>query len=314
MQQDLLNLFVKHFSAETTDKEKEDLKLLLEQDADAMLEYKELRESWENSLKLKGDFDVKKGLQIMQSKIKRKQMLMRRSFLLRIAAVFIGFGVVSSVLLMDFSRITVVQADNSVKTITLPDSSFVYLKAGAQISYRNPRILNYDRKVVLKGEAFFDVKKKSNKKFIVNANSLDIQVLGTKFNVISSNQLSEVVLEEGNVRLFNILGGQDDVYMAPGDQVIYNKNSNTLNKAFVNPDLYSFWKETHISFKDFNLAEVSEIIEQLYNKEVILNDKSLLNRTLSGSAPIDDLDIILKALSVILGKDVSIENDTIVIN
>ena len=314
MQQEQLILFVKHLSGETTDKEENELKLLLDKDADALASFNELRISWENSLELKSDFDISKGLQLMQSKIKQKQNKIKKNILFRIAAIFVGLMLVSSILWMDYSRLTVVQADNTVKIITLPDSSIVYLKSGAQISYRNPSLLRYDREVVLQGEAFFDIKKSKNKKFVVNTNLLDIQVLGTQFNVVSNNNISEVVLEEGNVRLFNLPKEQDDIYMAPGDQIIYSIDNNNIEKLVVNPVLHSFWKESHISFKDFNLGEVGEIIEQLYGKEMIINDKSLLNRTLSGSAPLDDLNLLLKALSLILDKDIISENDTIVIN
>lgn len=314
MQQEQLILFVKHLSGETTDKEENELKLLLDKDADALASFNELRISWENSLELKSDFDISKGLQLMQSKIKQKQNKIKKNILFRIAAIFVGLMLVSSILWMDYSRLTVVQADNTVKIITLPDSSIVYLKSGAQISYRNPSLLRYDREVVLQGEAFFDIKKSKNKKFVVNTNLLDIQVLGTQFNVVSNNDISEVVLEEGNVRLFNLPKEQDDIYMAPGDQIIYSIDNNNIEKLVVNPVLHSFWKESHISFKDFNLGEVGEIIEQLYGKEMIINDKSLLNRTLSGSAPLDDLNLLLKALSLILDKDIISENDTIVIN
>lgn len=102
--------------------------------------------------------------------------------------------------------------------------------------------------------------------------------------------------------------------MAPNDYVAYNKESNTLTRNKVNAELYSIWKEKYISFENFNLDEVSQIIEQVFNKQVIINNQSLSNKTLSGSAPIDNLSDLLKALSEILGEEILVENDTIIIN
>lgn len=313
MLQEQLNLFAKHFSGETSEKENKEIELLL-RDNKLKEEYKELSESWEKSINLKSNFNVEQGLQILKSKISKRKLQIRRGLFLRVAAIFVGLIFVSSVLFIDSLKHTTIVATNSVEKITLPDSSIIYLNKGSEIDFKSANFQKFNRKVKLTGEAYFEIKKDSNKKFIVNIDCFDVQVLGTKFNVKTIAQNSEITLNEGNVRLFNFPEKQDDIYMAPNDYVAYNKESNTLTKNKVNAELYSIWKEKYISFENFNLDEVSQIIEQVFNKQVIINNQSLSNKTLSGSAPIDNLSDLLKALSEILGEEILVENDTIIIN
>ncbi len=313
MLQDQLNLFVKHFSGETSEKEEDAIKLLLSRDKKIKEEYSELLESWENSINLKSNFNPEQGLQILKNKIKQRKIQIRKGLFLRVAAIFVGLLFISSGLWIDYSKHTTIVATNTIEKITLPDSSLIYLNKNSRIDFKSSYLWKFNRKVSLAGEAYFEIKKESGKKFIVNVDCFDVQVLGTKFNIKTLPQNSEITLKEGNVRLFNFSKTQNDIYLVPNDYVSYNIETNILNKTKVNAKLYSIWKEKYISFEDFNLEEVSQIIEQVFDKEVVVNNKYLLNKKLSGSAPIDNLNDLLKALSEILGAEVLIENDKIII-
>ncbi len=76
----------------------------------------------------------------------------------------------------------------------------MYLNSASKLSYPQ-EFSSYLREIKLEGEAFFEVKKNAQKPFIVNANNLDIKVLGTKFNVKSySNEKNiETTLFSGKV-------------------------------------------------------------------------------------------------------------------
>jgi len=312
MQEELFQLFVRHFSGETSEKENEQIKHILNTDKEAQANYKMMSNTWTNSLKLKHHFDTKTGLLRLKKRIKEKEK--QKLLLWRVAAIFIAFFVLSSALLVDFNQTTIITANNAIKKIVLPDSSVVFLKKKASLSYSSSYLFDFNRKVVLKGEAFFNIRKKNNhKKFTVSTNSLKIQVLGTQFNVQSTNHKSQIVLKKGKVRLFNFRKEQEEIIMSPGDYVSYNDIDNSITKNIVNPYLFTIWKEDKINFQNFNLIEVSSIIKQIFGKEVKIENKTLINKSLKGSAPIDDLNILLKALSEILGEDLIIQNDTIII-
>ena len=314
MQEELFQLFVRHFSGETSEKENEQIKHILDTDKEAYINYKMMSDTWTNSLKLKHHFDPKTGLLRLKEKIREKEKEKNKLLLWRVAAIFIAFFVLSSVLYVDFNQTTTIIASKAVEKIFLPDSSVVFLKKNASLSYRSSYLFDFNRKVVLHGEAFFNIRKKNNhEKFTVSTNSLKIQVLGTQFNVQSTNHKSQIVLKEGKVRLFNFKKEQAEIIMSPGDYVSYNDVENSITKNIVNPYLYTIWKEDKINFQNFNLKEVSSIIKQIFGKEVKIKNKTLINKRLNGSAPIDDLNILLKALSEILGEDLIIQNDTIII-
>jgi ferric-dicitrate binding protein FerR (iron transport regulator) len=67
--------------------------------------------------------------------------------------------------------------------LVLSDSTRILLNAGTSIKYPVKFIKGKDREIHLTGEAFFEVAKDAGHPFIVNANGLNIRVLGTKFNV-----------------------------------------------------------------------------------------------------------------------------------
>ena len=89
--------------------------------------------------------------------------------------------------------------DEKTLEIKLPDGSQVVLNENSNLTYQEK---DGKRMVTLKGEAWFDVKKDTNRPFIVKASRINISVLGTKFNVSAyKNETIDVVLESGKVKL-----------------------------------------------------------------------------------------------------------------
>ena len=85
--------------------------------------------------------------------------------------------------------------------VTLPDGSNVWLNACTTIQY--PTSFNSrERFVILKGEAYFDVKKNKSRPFIVHTDAYSIEVLGTKFNISNyKGRATNIVLVEGSVEV-----------------------------------------------------------------------------------------------------------------
>ena len=109
------------------------------------------------------------------------------------------------------------------------------------------------REVNLKGEAFFEVAKNDKQPFRVNAKELNIDVLGTSFNVISyddENQ-SEVILIEGKVSLSAEEGQikKDFGTMQPGQRAVYNEESQKVSTEEVDPDKYIAWRDGNLIFQ-----------------------------------------------------------------
>ncbi len=188
----------------------------------------------------------------------------------------------------------------------LPDGSEGWLNSGSSIKY--PVKFGETRDVNLIGEAWFDVKKDSNRPFNVVASSINISVLGTQFNVSSYNgEKVDVVLETGKVKLTQ--ENSDEEYeMEPKDRVVVNTRNNKVNKTKLQEtEKYSSWKDGKLVFRNEALSEIAERLSRWYNVEVEIENEK--NKTLKLRATFVDEDIeeVLRLLKMSLPIDYKIK-------
>src|SRR5690606_19390960 len=110
--------------------------------------------------------------------------------------------------------------------VELNDDSHITLNANSELRWSEEWKEKGNRQAILKGEAFFEVKKQNGIPFIVNTNDVAVEVLGTSFNVDSREEKTVVYLDEGkvNLRLKDQQDQEDlkkdqEIVMKPGDQV-----------------------------------------------------------------------------------------------
>lgn len=118
--------------------------------------------------------------------------------------------------------------------ITLCDGSTVNLSPRSVFKY--PDSFNgEERRVVLDGEAFFDVRENTDKPFIVQTNRYSIKVLGTKFNVLDymNSPIYEATLYEGSVEIYKDNDQMKPIVLAPYEQVILKDNNLIKNKIIL---------------------------------------------------------------------------------
>ena len=129
------------------------------------------------------------------------------------------------------------------KTVVLPDSSEVRLNANTELRLVGDWKEGEDRKVSMQGEAFFDIRKKpaTGARFLVQADDVSVEVLGTSFNMFNRNNTTEVFLEEGKVKLN---AGEEATYLEPGDFVAYSGvKKKIVESGKASDKLPSSWKE-----------------------------------------------------------------------
>lgn len=138
--------------------------------------------------------------------------------------------------------------------MTLSDGTHIWLNARSELTY--PTSFNSKkREVRLKGEAFFNVTKQGNKKFIVNTGRCEVEVLGTQFNVESyEDDEFSTALMQGSVKVTDSENPDQVVTLTPN-------NSATLcdGQLKVSPisnfDAYS-WKEGIITFRNTSFKDL----------------------------------------------------------
>lgn len=172
-----------------------------------------------------------------------------------------------------------------VKTLLLPDSSEVTLNANSRLLYAGAG--GKPREVWLDGEAFFHVKHtRSHQKFIVHTyDNVNVEVLGTQFNVNSAGKEVVVVLQQGKI-LLHIEGHNTSLALQPGEMVRYNKQDGDFTKSGVNADQYVSWHTGRLTMEDYSLADAAAFMERVFGKTIIVQDTQLLKYKVSGSMPI----------------------------
>lgn len=233
----------------------------------------------------------------------------------QVAATVSGILLVSVALYLAFFRVTsVVYATHygETKTLVLPDSSVVTLNANSEITYLKHWNTTQAREVWLKGEAFFSVQHTPNKQqFMVHASEVDVEVLGTEFNVNNRRGKTTVVLDKGSIRLSATRLPQP-LMMQPGELVEYNEQNADYQQKAVNPEVYISWKNHWLVFEGTSLREIARILEDNFGLEVVLQDAALEQKKFKGSVPSHDLDILLKGLSESFNIEVTRKKNTIV--
>lgn len=199
--------------------------------------------------------------------------------------------------------------------VVLPDSSTVFLNGNSKLSYSNNWNNETDREVQVDGEAYFSVKHtKNNQKFFVRmANNLYVEVLGTEFNITKRNKKTRVVLSSGKIDLHidNLKTGINVIQMKPGDLIEYQNISQSYTKEKVDPTNYSSWKTNRLIFNRTQLSEVLENLKETYGLKINIADPVILNKRVSGSAPTNNINTLVKALSETFNVDFILIGDTI---
>lgn len=197
-----------------------------------------------------------------------------------------------------------------IRSVTLEDGSTVTLNANSSIKVFRNFLEHENREVWIKGEAFFEVTRKSDlMKFIVHTKNFDVEVLGTKFNINNRRCKSEVMLEEGKVKL--VAKDKEPLFMKPGEQVSVSDQNGDFEKQIAKPERYEAWRNNMLVFENTPLSEVAKIIQDYYGVQVVVNDPLLSARQFTGTLPNNDLNIILLALKTSYKINVEQKGDRI---
>jgi ferric-dicitrate binding protein FerR (iron transport regulator) len=178
---------------------------------------------------------------------------------------------------------------------SLPDGTTGWLNSNSSIKYEGN--FNINRRIILHGEAFFDVFKDRKRPFTVNTDEVSLKVLGTRFNIASyeNERNVEVVLDEGEL-VFNNKEMNRSYTMKPNDLVIYDKVIQDYSTEVVQPHKYLSWTEGKLVFRNDPLDLIARRLERWYNIDVEIdadiNDDFRLRATFIG----DDLDEVLNLL------------------
>lgn len=210
----------------------------------------------------------------------------------------------------EFVHCTVPEGER--KQFFLPDQSEVWLNAGSTLIYTK-EFRGSKRILFLSGEANFKVSPNPEKAFVVNTGFLEIQALGTTFNVeaYSGTELSSASLEEGSIKV-SVTNSDVHTILKPNEKVIYDTKSNTLVKQQTNAAKISGWKTGNLYFSGATLGEIFKTIERSYGVTINYEDSKYAGRTFTVQLrPNEGINEVLGILKDIAGIHYTIKSNII---
>lgn len=196
-----------------------------------------------------------------------------------IAAVFLlillaGWGIVPEYFfqktngIQDITKVVETSSGERKKGF-LPDGSAVYLRENSSIAFTEG--FRNGRKVTVKGEVFFEVKRSETDTFRVLGNQIETKVLGTEFLVSDKRNNSEMVLvKSGKVSVAVIDGEEPPVILEKNGKAKWNQTQKKLLVTTVsNEEKYFSWIEGTLVIDRANTSELAKEIEDWFGVEVI---------------------------------------------
>ena len=151
----------------------------------------------------------------------------------------------------------------------LPDGSKVHLNYESSLTFPQ-QFTGSERKVHLIGEAFFDVVHLDSVPFVVMADGVAVEVVGTRFNVSASNYQTQVSLVQGKV-LVNFLdqqSGPESQILTPGNQIHLDRRLGKSNVLPFQLERIIGWKDGIMLFQDASMPEFLDRLEKWYGVNI----------------------------------------------
>jgi ferric-dicitrate binding protein FerR (iron transport regulator) len=242
-----------------------------------------------------------------------------------------GFWKVAAILILIIGITTIIYQYNNknepllfatgygiIDTLTLPDNSFVILNSNSKVRYNKNRNTNKPRELWLEGEAFFNIKRiydsLPNERFIVHVKNANIEVLGTQFNVKERRDKTEIVLQQGKIKVTFTSGTEPDIILQPGQIVTIGDHKQTVISNTTAPEEYTAWKNKKLILTNATLKEIVEYLEDNFGKRIVLTDAVLANRRIEGTFKLDNLDDAMLFLSKALNLNIIHQDSTLFIS
>lgn len=202
------------------------------------------------------------------------------------------------------------QTQQSILNDTLPDGTLAVISNNSLLQYPN-EFNTTARSVTLRGEAWFNVTPNPAQPFIITAGPLQIKVIGTSFNVRTNNEVIEVAVKTGVVRMFNNI---DSISVTAGQKGTYQINT----RRFVIKEKFSpnevAYATKYFNFENATLKEIASQLQKAYGIKIIITNKKLENCTLSSSFDNKPIEYIFEVLAMTLNIQYRIEQKTVYIS
>jgi ferric-dicitrate binding protein FerR (iron transport regulator) len=183
----------------------------------------------------------------------------------------------------------------------LPDGTQVYLNSNTFLRYPS-EFKGNERLVQLEGEAFFEVESDKKHPFIVDAGDMQVQAVGTAFNVLAypGDSVIETALIEGRVDLLKVKDSKRILMsrLTAGQMAVYKPRKDYLQRYAGDLSKFVAWKDGKILFDNDPLNEVVRRLEHWYNVDFCFSENVPQDYAYTGAFKGESLDQILEYIEL----------------
>jgi len=212
-----------------------------------------------------------------------------------------------------FDPVTINQKSGHTHTdLVLNDNSKVYLNKNSSLEYPKSFQDKSERRVELKGEAFFDVKRNEQLPFRVTVDETEVEVLGTSFNIRSrqsENQI-EVFVNSGKVQFGK---GTELVILTPNEVGVYDKASERISKKTLEDNNSLAWHSKKLTFESASFLEVEKVLFKVFGYQLKVTNADIYNCAITSTIDFETVEDVLQILSATMGATFTLENDKITV-
>lgn len=149
--------------------------------------------------------------------------------------------------------------------VTLPDGTKVWLNSASSLRYPT-NFKGADRKVLLTGQAYFEIAPNATQPFHVQTNNMDVQVLGTRFDVMAyaDEPTVNATLLDGKIKV-------QDKILQPGQQAVWSPAAGQLRINTADVNKIMAWKNGLFVFNNMDLPTILREVARWYDVEIVYN-------------------------------------------
>ncbi|MGV8133843.1 MAG: FecR family protein [Mangrovibacterium sp.] len=301
-------LYIAILSDTATPADKDLFSTLLEQDENRVA-FEQIKKIWDESAYVKKYHrtDPQKSFAALVQKMKEKDRMHKKYLTISLVSAAAGILLMTGLFTLYGSFFNKTYPESSIlvrteqgnrSSVVLPDSTRVWLNSKSVIRYP-AGFGNGNRRVVLTGEAFFDVAHSSDQPFIVSVGEFEIRVHGTRFNVSNYPDDGSIYtcLESGSISISSATG--KDLQVEPGQLAVYDRKTNNFKISSVNPREYSSWRQNEMYLHAESLGLLATKLERKYNVEIVFIPKELAEKVhYTGVFTDENIEEILNAISI----------------
>ena len=235
--------------------------------------------------------DVERSLRQFKRRTHAGRRIPLRRVAVRIAAVLLAGGFTTVSLSKRLAQpVTVVTQLGERSQVVLPDGTKVWLNSSSSVEYVAP-FFSRQRRVKMEGEAYFEVEHDRRAPFVVSTNGLDIEVLGTRFNIRNDDNEHRVttVLLEGAVKAYASGREQASVRLHPAQQLVFDTRTHAMRLTDCPSAERSInWIDGRFCFEHDTFGEIVAELKRYYNVDIRFMDTRLRDMRFSGNFRVED--------------------------